>query len=77
MSNSLKDQLLGLGFSAPKPEPRKPQPPKKGGQGGKPARCNQGMPMALAGAAGATKRGGVRQTRMEHDVYSLVCAGQM
>ena len=37
MSNSLKDQLLGLGFSAPKPEPRKPQPPKKGGQGGKPS----------------------------------------
>lgn len=27
MSNSLKDQLLGLGFSAPKPEPR-PQKPK-------------------------------------------------
>jgi uncharacterized protein YaiL (DUF2058 family) len=37
MSNSLKDQLLGLGFSATKPEPRKPQPPNKGGQGGKPA----------------------------------------
>ena len=37
MSNSLKDQLLGLGFSAPKPEPRKPQPSKKTGQGGKPA----------------------------------------
>ena len=35
MSNSLKDQLLGLGFSAPKPEPRKPQPAKKTGQGGK------------------------------------------
>ena len=35
MSNSLKDQLLGLGFSAPKPEPRKPQPSKKTGQGGK------------------------------------------
>ena len=37
MSKSLKDQLLGLGFSAPKPEPRKPQPAKKTGQGGKPA----------------------------------------
>ena len=37
MSNSLKDQLLGLGFSAPKPEPRKPQPAKKTGQRGKPA----------------------------------------
>ena len=37
MSNSLKDQLLGLGFSAPKPEPRKSQPAKKTGQGGKPA----------------------------------------
>ena len=35
MSNSLKDQLLGLGFKAPKPEPRrtpdaKPGPPKPG-----------------------------------------------
>ncbi|QIL20703.1 DUF2058 family protein [Thermomonas sp. HDW16] len=37
MINSLKDQLLGLGFSAPKPEPRKPQPSRPGGQGGKPA----------------------------------------
>jgi uncharacterized protein YaiL (DUF2058 family) len=26
MSTSLKDQLLGLGFSAPKPEPRQPKP---------------------------------------------------
>jgi uncharacterized protein YaiL (DUF2058 family) len=26
MSNSLKDQLLGLGFKAPAPEPRKPEP---------------------------------------------------
>ena len=40
MSNSLKDQLLGLGFSAPKPEPRKPQPAKKTGQGGKPAHAH-------------------------------------
>jgi uncharacterized protein YaiL (DUF2058 family) len=31
MSNSLRDQLLGLGFSAPKPEPRpKAQMPAKG-----------------------------------------------
>lgn len=32
MSNSLKDQLLGLGFSAPKPEQRKPASPKQGGK---------------------------------------------
>jgi uncharacterized protein YaiL (DUF2058 family) len=32
MSNSLKDQLLGLGFSAPKPEPR-PQKPKPNAAG--------------------------------------------
>jgi len=34
MSNSLRDQLLGLGFSAPRPEPRQkreaPKPPAKG-----------------------------------------------
>ena len=34
MSNSLKDQLLGLGFSAPKPEPRRaPTPGQTPGQG--------------------------------------------
>ncbi len=33
MSNSLKDQLLGLGFSAPKPAPR----PKPGSKAGRPA----------------------------------------
>ena len=44
MSNSLKDQLLGLGFSAPKPEPRRKPDPGNGppharkGGGGKPHR---------------------------------------
>ena len=33
MSNSLKDQLLGLGFSAPKPEPRRTPAPKPGQKG--------------------------------------------
>ena len=38
MSNSLKDQLLGLGFSAPKPEPRKPAQKPGHAQGRKPDR---------------------------------------
>lgn len=42
MSNSLKDQLLGLGFSAPKPEPR-PQKPKPNA-GGRPAQPRQAQP---------------------------------
>ena len=49
MSNSLKDQLLGLGFTAAKPEPRKPQPSKKGGQGGKPAPTHAAKPPAGKG----------------------------
>jgi len=36
MSNSLRDQLLGLGFDAPKPEPRpKREAPKPASRGGK------------------------------------------
>ncbi|WP_271678667.1 DUF2058 domain-containing protein [Thermomonas mangrovi] len=42
MSNSLKDQLLGLGFSAPKPEPR-PQKPKPNAAG-RPAPPRQAPP---------------------------------
>ena len=42
MSNSLKDQLLGLGFSAPKPEPR-PQKPKPNAAG-RPAQPRQAPP---------------------------------
>ena len=42
MSNSLKDQLLGLGFSAPKPEPR-PQKPKPHAAG-RPAPPRQAPP---------------------------------
>ena len=42
MSNSLKDQLLGLGFSAPKPEPR-PQKPKPHAAG-RPAQPRQAPP---------------------------------
>jgi uncharacterized protein YaiL (DUF2058 family) len=39
MSNSLRDQLLGLGFEAPKPEPRPQRDARKpGGKGGKPPR---------------------------------------
>ena len=38
MSNSLRDQLLGLGFDAPKPEPRpKREAPRPAAKGAKPA----------------------------------------
>ena len=42
MSNSLRDQLLGLGFSAPKPEPRpKREAPKPAAKGAKPAHAGK------------------------------------
>ena len=45
MSNSLRDQLLGLGFDAPKPEPRpKRDAPKPAGKGGKPAHAGKPKP---------------------------------
>ena len=45
MSNSLRDQLLGLGFSAPKPEPRpKREAPKPPMKGGKPAHAGKPKP---------------------------------
>ena len=52
MSNSLKDQLLGLGFSAPKPEPRRNPAGGKPGQHrpahGKPATGKPGTGLGLA-----------------------------
>ena len=62
MSNSLKDQLLGLGFSAPKPEPRKPQHPK---QGGKPAHAGNGRPQPQQGKGRPPQQ---RQSREEIDL---------
>jgi len=45
MSNSLRDQLLGLGFDAPKPEPRpKRETPKPAGKGAKPAHAGKPKP---------------------------------
>jgi uncharacterized protein YaiL (DUF2058 family) len=45
MSNSLRDQLLGLGFAAPKPEPRpKRDAPKPATKGGKPAHAGKPKP---------------------------------
>jgi uncharacterized protein YaiL (DUF2058 family) len=45
MSNSLRDQLLGLGFSAPKPEPRPQRDPRKpAGKGGKPVHAGKPGP---------------------------------
>ena len=42
MSNSLRDQLLGLGFKdAPKPAPRPKHDTPKAGQGGKPAHAGR------------------------------------
>lgn len=45
MSHSLRDQLLGLGFAAPKPEARpKPGSPKPAGKGAKPAHGGKPKP---------------------------------
>lgn len=45
MSNSLRDQLLGLGFTAPRPEPRpKRETPKPAGKGAKPAHAGKPKP---------------------------------
>ena len=44
MSNSLKDQLLGLGFSAPKPEPRRGPAARPGSGPDKPRRQASGKP---------------------------------
>ena len=45
MSNSLRDQLLGLGFTAPKPEPRpKREAPKPSGKGAKQAHAGKTKP---------------------------------
>ena len=46
MSNSLRDQLLGLGFSAPRPEPRpKREAPKPAAKDGKPAHAGKPKPL--------------------------------
>ena len=45
MSNSLRDQLLGLGFSAPKPEPRPQRDARKpAAKGAKPAHAGKPKP---------------------------------
>jgi uncharacterized protein YaiL (DUF2058 family) len=45
MSNSLRDQLLGLGFSAPRPEPRPKRDARKPpAKGGKPAHAGKPKP---------------------------------
>ena len=36
MSNSLRDELMGLGFKAPAPEPRRERPARDTREGGKP-----------------------------------------
>jgi uncharacterized protein YaiL (DUF2058 family) len=52
MSDSLRDQLLGLGFKPPKPAPRKPNE-RHGGKPG--ARSGGGRDGARTGAAAATR----------------------
>lgn len=47
MSNSLKDQLLGLGFSAPKPEPRSQKP--KPNAASRPVQVRQPAPLGSHG----------------------------
>ena len=37
MSNSLRDQLMGLGFKAPAPEPKRERPARDARPGGKPS----------------------------------------
>lgn len=59
MSNSLRDQLMGLGFKAPAPEPRRERPAREDRAGGKPG----GKPAGKPGAGG--KRGGAEARRGE------------
>lgn len=64
MSNSLRDQLLGLGFKdAPKPAPRPKHDSPKAGQGGKPAHA--GRP-AHAGKQGHAGKPGQRPHKPPH-----------
>lgn len=58
MSNSLRDQLMGLGFKAPAPEPKRERPARDARPGGKPsgkpgeARKGAGRPPERRGAGG-------------------------
>ena len=80
MSNSLKDQLLGLGFTAPKPEPRapgggkpskpgQPRSPQSGSGEGKPAQSRQARAQPAAGIRKPQRPGGgAPRTREDIDL---------
>ena len=54
MSNSLRDQLMGLGFKAPAPEPRRERPAREGQPGERPRGKAGGKP---SGKPGEGRRG--------------------
>lgn len=58
MSNSLRDQLMGLGFKAPAPEPKRERPARDGKPGDKPR--GQGPGKAGQGKPGDARRGEAR-----------------
>ncbi|PRH82115.1 DUF2058 domain-containing protein [Arenimonas caeni] len=60
MSNSLRDQLMGLGFKAPAPEPRRERPARDGKPGERPRGPAGGKP---AGKPGEGRRGEPRGER--------------
>ena len=70
MSNSLKDQLLGLGFSAPKPEPRRaPASRPAQGPGGKPGpRQAQGKPPHAGKASPHVGKPAQRKQKSREDI---------
>lgn len=58
MSNSLRDQLMGLGFKAPAPEPKRERPAREGKPGDRPHGKGAGKPAGKgAGKPGETRRG--------------------
>jgi uncharacterized protein YaiL (DUF2058 family) len=72
MSNSLKDQLLGLGFKPPPPPPKQNRPAEARPQGGKPspnARPPQGQrPPRPQGRAARPDASAPRHARSEFDL---------
>ena len=79
MSNSLREKLLGLGFTAPAPEPRRERP-ERPERGGKPAgkgggrapdkggRAAQGKPGRSGKPGRGSKPGGGRPPRSQEEI---------
>ncbi|MAL04188.1 MAG: nucleoprotein/polynucleotide-associated enzyme [Arenimonas sp.] len=79
MSNSLREKLLGLGFKAPEPEPRRERPERGGKPAGTPGKRPAGKggervpgkgPRAGSGKPGgpAKPRGGSRPARSQEEI---------